>query len=235
MPLDLVGGTEFPGGVNLSSEATAAADAYLQATLIAPDDVLENALARQRGADLPDIEVTALSGKLLNLLIRMSGAKRVLEIGTLGAYSTIWMARAVGEDGHVTTIEAEPHIAKVAQENLNTAGVAERVDIKIGRGAHVLPTLIGMEPYDFVFIDADKESNTLYLDYAVKLGHSGTIVVVDNIGREGEIVRADTTDPKVQGTRAGLEMLGRDPRFDATAFQTVGSKGWDGTAIAVIV
>ncbi|MGF3053652.1 O-methyltransferase [Microbacterium sp. YY-03] len=221
--------------MNLSSEATAAADAYLQATLIAPDDVLENALARQRGADLPDIEVTALSGKLLNLLIRMSGAKRVLEIGTLGAYSTIWMARAVGDDGHVTTIEAEPDIAKVAQQNLNNAGVAERVEIKIGRGEHVLPTLVGAEPYDFVFIDADKESNTLYLDYAVKLGRSGTVVVVDNIGREGEIVRPDTTDPKVQGTRAGLEMLGRDPRFDATAFQTVGSKGWDGTAIAVIV
>lgn len=221
--------------MDLTPEATAATDAYLTDLLIAPDEALEHALAAQHGAGLPDIEVSALSGKLLNLLVRLSGAQRVLEIGTLGAYSTIWMARAVGESGHVTTIEAEPHIAAIAQKNLEFAGVAERVEITIGRGEDVLPTLVGTAPYDLVFIDADKESNTLYLDYAARLGRRGTIVIVDNIGRDGEIVRSDSTDSKVNGTRAGLEMLGTDPRFDATAFQTVGLKGWDGTAIAIVV
>lgn len=234
-PLDLSCGTEFSGNVDLTPEATAAADTYLTELLIAPDQALAHALATQHSAGLPDIEVTALSGKLLNLLIRMSGAHRVLEIGTLGAYSTIWMARAVGEGGHVTTIEAEPHIAAIARQNLEYAGIADRVDVKVGRGADILPTLVGTAAYDFVFIDADKESNTLYLDYAARLGRSGTIVIVDNIGREGEIVRSDSTDSKVNGTRAGLEMLGTDPRFDATAYQTVGLKGWDGTAIAIVV
>ena len=234
-PLDACEPRRLSGGENLTPHAFEAADAYLAETLVGHDDGLEHALARQRDAALPDIEVSPLSGKLLHLLVRISGARRVLEIGTLGAYSTIWMARAVGPDGHITTIEAEPHIAAIAQENLDRADVAERVEIKIGRGADVLPTLVDAEPYDFVFIDADKESNTLYLDYAARLGRSGTVVIVDNIGREGEIVNADSTDSMVIGTRAALDMLGSDARFDATAFQTVGLKGWDGTAIAVIV
>ena len=234
-PLDPGRPTAFPGGVKLTLEAYEAADDYLAATLVSRDDALEHALRAQRDSDLPDIEVSPLGGKLLHVLIRMSGAKRVLEIGTLGAYSTIWMARAVGAGGHVTTIEAEPHIAELAQQNVAYAGVSDRVDIRVGRGEHVLPTLVGGDPFDFVFIDADKESNTLYLDYAARLGRPGTVVVVDNVGRDGEIVRDDSTDSKVIGTRAGLQMLGNDPRFDATAFQTVGAKGWDGTAIAVIV
>lgn len=209
------------------------ADAYLADVLVGHDPGLEAALDAQREAGLPAIEVAPVGGKLLHLLARISGARRVLEIGTLGGYSTIWLARAVGPEGRVVTVEAEAGNAAVARTSIDAAGVGERVDIRVGRGADVLPTLVG--GFDLVFIDADKESNTIYLDWAAKLGHPGTVIVLDNIGREGEIVRDDATDPKVIGTREGLRMLGEDPRFDATALQTVGVKGWDGVAIAVVV
>lgn len=210
-----------------------AADEYLSEILVGHDPALESALSAQRAADMPEIEVAPLAGKLLNLLVRMSGARRVLEIGTLGGYSTIWMARAVGEGGRVVTIEAEAGNAAVARASIDAAGVGDRVDIRVGRGVDVLPTLVG--GFDLVFIDADKESNTIYLDWAARLGHPGTVVVLDNIGRDGEIVRADVEDTKVIGTQEGLRMLGEDPRFDATALQTVGIKGWDGMAIALVV
>lgn len=213
--------------------AWSTADAYLADLLVGHDPQLEAALDAQREAGLPEIEVAPVGGKLLNLLVRISGARRVLEIGTLGGYSTIWMARAVGPEGRVVTVEAEDDNAAVARTSIDAAGVGDRVEIRIGRGEDVLPSLDG--GFDLVFIDADKESNTLYLDWAAKLGHPGTVVVLDNIGRDGEIVRDDTTDPKVIGTREGLRMLGEDPRFDATALQTVGVKGWDGIAIAVVV
>ena len=212
-----------------------AADAYLADILVGHDPTLDATLAAQRAAGLPEIEVAPVSGKLLNLLVRISGARRVLEIGTLGGYSTIWLARAVGPDGAVVTVEAEASNAAVARRNLDAAGVGDRVEIRIGRGAEVLPSLDGTEPFDLVFIDADKESNTTYLDWAARLGRKGTVIVLDNIGREGEIANDDTTDPRVIGTREGLRMLGEDPRFDATALQTVGLKGWDGVAIAVVV
>jgi len=210
-----------------------AADDFLADTLVGHDPALEAALAAQRAAGMPEIEVARVAGKLLNLLVRISGAARVLEIGTLGGYSTIWMARGVGEQGRVVTIEAEAAHAAVARASIDAAGVGDRVDIRIGRGADVLPTLVG--GFDLVFIDADKESNTLYLDWAARLGHPGTVVIVDNIGRDGEIVNDASPDSKVVGTRNGLRMLGEDPRFDATALQTVGIKGWDGFAIAVVV
>ena len=209
------------------------ADAFLSDLLVGPDADLESALSAQREAGLPEIEVAPVAGKLLNLLVRISGARRVLEVGTLGGYSTIWLARAVGPGGRVVTIEAESDNAAIARASIDAAGVGDRVDIRVGRGVDVLPTLVG--GFDLVFIDADKESNTIYLDWAAKLGHPGTVVVLDNIGREGEIVRDDSTDPKIVGTREGLRMLGEDPRFDATALQTVGAKGWDGFAIAVVV
>ncbi len=212
-----------------------AADDYLAETLVGHDLGLEAALAAQRTAGMPAIEVAPVSGKLLNLLARISGARRVLEIGTLGGYSTIWLARAVGDGGRVVTIEAEPDNAAVARASIDAAGVGERVEIRVGRAAEVLPALEDEEPFDLVFIDADKESNTIYLDWAARLGSPGTVVVVDNIGREGDIVDPASADTKVVGTREGLEMLGRDPRFDATALQTVGVKGWDGVAIALVV
>lgn len=210
-----------------------AVDDFLAETLVGHDSVLDAALAAQRDAGMPQIEVAPVAGKLLNLLVRIAGARRVLEIGTLGGYSTIWMARAVGEQGRVVTIEAEAAHAAVARTSIDAAGVGERVDIRVGRAADVLPTLVG--GFDVVFIDADKESNTIYLDWAAKLGHPGTVVIVDNIGREGEIANPDSSDPMVIGTRDGLRMLGEDPRFDATALQTVGVKGWDGVAIALLV
>ncbi|WP_100811481.1 MULTISPECIES: O-methyltransferase [unclassified Microbacterium] len=215
-------------------------DEYLVDTLVGHDTALESAIAAQTAEGLPAIEVAPVAGKLLHLLARIAGARRVLEIGTLGGYSTIWLARALdepvraGTGGCVVTIEAEAHNAAVARANLDAAGVGERVDIRVGRAADVLPTLVGTEPFDLVFIDADKESNTTYLDWAAKLGRPGTVIVLDNIGREGEIVDPHTTNPQVAGTRAALEMLGADARFDATALQTVGLKGWDGFAVALV-
>lgn len=212
-----------------------AVDEYLADVLLAPDPDLERALAAQRDAGLPDIEVAPVAGKLLNLLARLGGARRALEIGTLGGYSTIWLARGVGADGEVVTIEAEPDNAAIARASIDAAGVGERVDIRIGRAADVLPTLEGDAAFDLVFIDADKESNTIYLDWAARLTAPGALIIVDNIGRDGEIVHGDSGDPMVDGTRAGLRMLGEDPRFDATALQTVGMKGWDGVALALRV
>ncbi|GGM45179.1 O-methyltransferase [Microbacterium saperdae] len=216
-----------------TADAWSLTDAYLTEVLVGHDPALEAALAAQRNAGMPAIEVAPVAGKLLQLLARISGARRVLEIGTLGGYSTIWLARAVGPEGKVVTVEAEAANAAVARASIDAAGVGDRVDIRIGRGADVLPTLVG--GFDLVFIDADKESNTIYLDWAAKLGHPGTVIVLDNIGREGEIVRDDSDDSKVIGTRDGLRMLGEDPRFDATALQTVGAKGWDGVALAVVL
>ncbi|PYD02184.1 O-methyltransferase [Microbacterium esteraromaticum] len=219
--------------VESTPHAWRAADEYLSDLLVGHDPDLEKALEAQRAAGMPDIEVAPVAGKLLNLLVRISGARRVLEIGTLGGYSTIWMARAVGEQGRVVTIEAEQDNADIARASIDAAGVGDRVEIRVGRGEDVLPTLVG--GFDLVFIDADKESNTLYLDWAARLGHPGTVIVLDNVGRDGEIVNDATTDTKVIGTREGLRMLAEDPRFDATALQTVGVKGWDGIAVALVV
>ncbi|CAI9386807.1 O-methyltransferase [Microbacterium sp. T2.11-28] len=216
-------------------ETWRAVDRYFADTLVGPDPDLEAAVEAQRAAGMPDIEVAPVNGKLLHLLARMSGARRVLEIGTLGGYSTIWLARAVPEDGRVVTIEAEPDNAAVARASIDRAGVGGRVDIRIGRGEHVLPTLAGEEPFDLVFIDADKESNALYLDWAARLGRVGTVVVVDNVGRGGAVADAGTTSSQVIGTRKGLALLGEDPRFEATALQTLDAKGWDGVAIALVV
>lgn len=210
-------------------------DAYLTDTLVGHDPVLEAAVADQRSAGLPSIEVAPVNGKLLHLLARISGARRVLEIGTLGAYSTIWMARGIPDNGRVVTIEAEARNAALARVNLERAGVGEKVEILVGRAADMLPQLEGGAPFDLVFIDADKESNTVYLDWAARLGRPGTVVIVDNIGRGGAVADPATENPQVIGTQRGLEMLGRDPRFDATALQTLDLKGYDGVALAVVV
>jgi predicted O-methyltransferase YrrM len=209
-------------------------DAYLTELLVGHDPGLEQAVADQNDAGLPAIEVAPVNGKLLHLLARISGARRVLEIGTLGAYSTIWLARALPDDGQVVTIEAESRNAELARTNLDRAGVGDKVEIKLGRAADVLPTLDAGEPFDLVFIDADKESNTIYLDWAARLGRPGTVVVVDNTVRGGEVANPATENPQIIGVQRGLEMLGRDPRFDATAIQTLDAKGYDGIAIAVV-
>ncbi|WP_447943219.1 O-methyltransferase [Microbacterium aurum] len=215
-------------------QAWQAVDRYFADTLVGHDPDLAAAVAAQHAAGMPAIEVAPVNGKFLHLLARIAGARRVLEIGTLGAFSTIWLARALPADGEVVTIEAEPAIAAVARENVDRAGVGDRVQILVGRGADVLPTLAGGTPFDLVFIDADKESNTIYLDWAARLGHPGTVVVVDNVARSGRVADPATGDAQIEGVRAGLEMLGDDPRFDATALQTLDAKGWDGVAIAII-
>lgn len=210
------------------------ADEYLANTLVGHEPGLERAVAEQHAAGMPAIEVAPLAGKLLMLLAQLSGARRVLEIGTLGGYSTIWLARGIPSDGRVVTLEAEPAHAAVARASIDRAGVGEKVEIKLGIAADTLPTLEGGEPFDFVFIDADKESNTIYLDWAARLGRPGTVIVLDNIGRNGDVAEPNSTDPMVVGTRNALAMLGTDPRFEATALQTVGMKGWDGVALAVV-
>lgn len=219
----------------LTPESWRAVDAYFTETLVGHDPALEAAVAAQNAADLPAIEVAPVNGKFLHLLTRISGARRVLEIGTLGAYSTIWMARALPDDGRVVTIEAEPATAAIARANLDRAGVGEKVQVLVGRAADVLPTLEPQHPFDLVFIDADKESNTIYLDWAARLGRSGTVVVVDNVGRGGDVADPHSANSQVLGTRAALAMLGADPRFDATALQTLDAKGWDGIALAIVL
>lgn len=209
-------------------------DRYLTDTLVGEDPDLQHAVADQDAAGLPAIEVAPLNGKFLHLLARISGARRVLEIGTLGGYSTIWLAKALPHGGTVITVEAEAAHAEIAQANLERAGVADRVQIRVGIAAEVLPTLDGAETFDFVFIDADKESTPLYLDWAARLGHPGTVVVVDNVGRGGEVAHPESTSTQVIGTQQALSLLGEDPRFDATALQTLDRKGWDGVAIAVL-
>ncbi len=210
-------------------------DAFLTATLVGADPDGDAALAAQHAAGMPAIEVAPVNAKFLHLLARIAGARRVLEIGTLGGYSTLWLARAVPADGRVVTIEAEPANAAIARSSLERAGVSDRVEILLGRGTDVLPTLDGGEPFDLVFVDADKESNTVYLDWAARLGRPGTVVVLDNVVRGGDVADAATDDAKVRGARRGIEMLGEDPRFDATALQTLDRKGWDGVALAIVV
>lgn len=216
-------------------ESWSRVDRYLTRTLVGDDPALRDAVADQRAAGLPAIEVAPLTGKFLHLMVRVSGAHRVLEIGTLGGYSAIWMARALPADGVVVTIEAEPVNAEVARSNLARAGVSDRVRVLEGRAADVLPTLADEQPFDLVFIDADKESNTVYLDWAARLARTGAVVIVDNVVRSGGVADPASESPQVHGVRRGLEMLARDPRFDATALQTLDAKGWDGVAVAVVV
>ncbi len=212
-------------------------DDYLAATLLDDDPALTAARADSLAAGLPAIEVTPLAGKLLHLLARMTGARHVLEIGTLGGYSTIWLARGIPRGGRVVTLELEQRHADVARANLERAAVSEQVEIIVGRAADSLPGIAerGDVPFDLVFIDADKESNTIYLDWAIRLGHPGTVIVVDNIGRSGDVADPGSGDSMVIGTQRGLELLGSDPRVDATALQTVGAKGWDGFALALVL
>ena len=211
-------------------------DAYIVEKLIPPDPVLEGTLAANAAGGLPPIDVSPPQGKLLNLLVRMSGARRVLEIGTLGGYSTIWMARALPSDGRLVTLEYEPRHAEVARANIERAGLSGKVDIRVGRAIDNLPGVAaeGLGPFDFVFIDADKPSNPLYLDWALKLARPGTVIVLDNVIRDGAVIEAASGDANVEGARAGFDVLGAAVRFDATALQIVGSKGYDGFAIAIV-
>lgn len=211
-------------------------DDYLVGELVHEDARLTAARDAGRAAGLPAIEVSPAQGALLALLVRISGARRVLEFGTLAGYSTLWFAEAVGPEGHVTTLEIDPAHAAVARSNFDRAGVAHRVRLVEGPAADSAQALVeaGEEPFDLVFIDADKPSNARYLELAIELARPGTVIVVDNVVRGGAVADPRSRDERVVGSRAVLYDLGAHPRLTATALQTVGSKGWDGFALAVV-
>ncbi len=205
-------------------------------TLIGSDPALEEALAANAAAGLPSIDVSAPQGKLIHLLARMSGARKALEIGTLGGYSTIWLARALPDDGRLITLEVSPRHAEIARRNVARAGLGSKVEIRTGAALTTLPKLEaeGLAPFDFVFIDADKTNNAAYLEWALRLSRPGTVIVVDNVVREGEVADPASRDPDAVGVRRMFELMAREPRLSATAIQTVGAKGWDGFALAVV-
>ncbi|CAB3762118.1 O-methyltransferase [Paraburkholderia humisilvae] len=211
-----------------------AVDEYIESRLVPPDPVLDHALAANAAAGLPAYDVAPNQGKLLYLFARMIGARRVLEIGTLGGYSTIWLARALPEGGKVVTLEANAVHARVAQSNIDHAGLTHAVDLRIGPALESLPALTAQAPFDLIFIDADKPNNPSYLEWALKLSRPGTVIIGDNVVRAGEVVNAASADPNVQGVRRFFDMIAHEPRLTATALQTVGVKGWDGFAIAVV-
>jgi predicted O-methyltransferase YrrM len=212
-------------------------DRYLGDLLAPSDDKLEAAVKANRKARLPAIDVSPLQGKLLQVLIQITQAKRVLEIGTLGGYSTIWMARALPKGGRIVSLEFSPRHAEVARANLHCAGLLSRVEIRVGPALESLPRLkaAGAGPFDLVFIDADKENNPHYLHWALKLSHRGTVIVIDNVARHGSLIEAKSSEPDIVGTRRCLEMMASEPRLSAVALQTVGVKGLDGFALAVVL
>lgn len=209
-------------------------DNYLTEQLVPQDEALLAALENNQAAGLPAIDVAPNQGKLLNLLAKMTGAKRILEIGTLGGYSTLWMARALPEGGKVITLEYEPRHAEIAAQNIRRAGLEHRVILRVGAALDTLPTLADAAPFDMIFIDADKRNNPAYLEWAIRYSRPGTLIIGDNVVRNGHVADGDTSDWNIQGIRDFLTMMGSDPRLDATAIQTVGAKGWDGFSLALV-
>ena len=212
-----------------------ALDELFTRVLRTEDDALRAARESAAAADMPAIEVSAQHGRLLSLLARMTNAKRVLEIGTLAGYSTINLARGVGADGHVVTLEFEQRHAEVARTNFEHAGVADRIEVIVGAALDTLPRLAERgETFDMFFIDADKENNVSYVEWAIELGHPGSIIVVDNIARMGRVLNPAAGDQQAKAVRAMFDMIGEHPRLDAAAIQTVGTKNWDGFAVALV-
>jgi len=218
----------------MSEDQWSAVDAYFDSRLLGPDPVLEACLQASVAAQLPPIQVSPTQGKLLHLLARSVSARRILEVGTLGGYSTTWLARALPEDGRVITLELEARHAEVARANLERAGLASRVEIRLGPAIETLPKLAGegAGPFDFVFIDADKPSTRAYFEWALKLVRPGAIIVVDNVVRKGELANASSKDANVRGMREFVDWLSKERDVHATGIQTVGSKGYDGFVIA---
>jgi predicted O-methyltransferase YrrM len=211
-------------------------DDYYGSLLGSSDPALDAVLKANREAGLPAIDLTPLQGKFLHLLARIAGARRILEVGTLGGYSTLWLARALPPDGLLTTLELDPHHAEVARANLQQAGVLNRVDLRLGPAAGTLRELISAaaEPFDFIFIDADKSGYPEYLDLSLKLARPGTVIVADNVVRNAGVLDEASDDPDTQGVRHYAQKLSADPRLTSTVLQTVGTKGYDGFAISVV-
>jgi predicted O-methyltransferase YrrM len=225
----------------MTQELWTTVDRYIDDQLLPVDPVLDAALAASEAAGLPPIAVTPSQGKLLGMLVRIHGACNVLELGTLGAYSTIWLARALPAGGRLVTLEANPAYAKVAAGNLANAGVADAVELRVGPALETMPELVAEDrgPFDLIFIDADKQNYPGYLEWSLKLSRPGTLIIGDNVVRGGAILDPDSSDPRVgngvgEGVRRFYEMLAAEPRVDATAIQTVGAKGHDGFALALV-
>ncbi|MEU5921820.1 O-methyltransferase [Streptomyces sp. NPDC047141] len=211
-----------------------AVDDYFTRTIAPGDDALTAALAASTAAGLPEIAVAPNQGKLLHLLAATQGARNILEIGTLGGYSTIWLARALPADGRLTTLEYDPAHADVARANIARAGLDKIVEVRTGAALETLPVLEteGAGPFDLVFIDADKANNPHYVTWALKLSRPGSLIIVDNVVREGRVATEQPGDAAVTGTRAMFDLIAAEPRLDATAIQTVGTKGYDGLLLA---
>ncbi|OQD54913.1 O-methyltransferase [Streptomyces phaeoluteigriseus] len=212
-------------------------DAYFTAHLAPDDEVTAAALRDSEAAELPQANVTANQGKLLQLLAEIQGARTILEIGTLGGYSTIWLGRALPADGRLVSLEYSPKHAEVATRNIARAGLDKQVEVRVGAALDSLPLLADENPppFDLVFIDADKVNNARYLEWALRLTSAGSLIVVDNVVRGGRVVDADSGAGDVQGTRDAIELMGAHPRLSGTAIQTVGSKGYDGFALARVL
>lgn len=221
----------------MTAEQWTAVDDYITDLLIPPDPVLDAALQASVAAGLPPHNVSPNQGKLLQLLARVQGARTILEIGTLGGYSTIWLARALPTDGCLITLEADPKHAEVAWANIAGAGLADVVELRLGRALDTLPQIAseGWGPFDLIFIDADKLSNPDYFTWALRLSRRGSLIIIDNVVRNGAVANAASADPSVLGVRRLNELLAAEPRVSATAIQTVGSKGYDGFAIALVI
>lgn len=221
----------------MSNQTWDAVDEFLSPRLAPHDDALDAALARSRDAGLPDIAVSPMQGKMLEVLARSVAANAILEIGTLGGYSTIWMARSLGEGGRLVTLEADPRHADVARANLAGAGVSDRVEVRVGPAIDSLPTLEGdgAAPFDLVFIDADKPSIPAYFDWALRLARVGSLIVVDNVVRRGKLADSESDDDAVLACQELVNRLKGEPRVAATVVQTVGLKGHDGFVLATVV
>lgn len=220
----------------MTQDVWSAVDRYVIDHLVPEDAVLAEVVATSDAAGLPSIHVSPPLGKLLHLLARIHGARRILEIGTLAGYSTIWLSRALPTDGHLVTLELDAMHAEVARSNLARAGLADHVDVRIGAAIDVLPRLRneGQGPFDLVFVDADKASYPAYFEWALRLSRPGTVLVFDNVVRNGAVIDEGNTDPNVQGVRLLHELVEASPHVDATSIQTVGSKGYDGFLIAIV-
>lgn len=220
----------------MNQETWSEVDTYLCDNLIPSDPILDAVLRDSAAAGLPHIQVAPNQGKLLQLLVQIHAARTILEIGTLGGYSTIWMARALPKGGRLLTLEASTKHAAVAQANIARAGLADVVEIRVGNALDTLPVLVkqGGGPFDFIFIDADKPRNPEYLEWSLRLSHPGTVIVCDNVVRGGAVIDADCSDPTILGVRRYFELISKNPRLSATAIQTVGSKGYDGFSLAIV-
>jgi predicted O-methyltransferase YrrM len=220
----------------MTQELWTAVDQYIVESLIPRDPVLDEALQANAAGGLPTIDVAPNQGKLLHLLARIQGAKRILEIGTLGGYSTIWLARALPPNGKLVTLEAEAKHAKVARVNIEHAGLSSIVELRLGPALESLAQLHaeGAPPFDFIFIDADKQNIPGYLEWSLRFSRPGTVIITDNVVRDGAVIDPQDPDPRVQGVRRFFEMIAADSRIEATTLQTVGSKGYDGFTLAVV-